>query len=85
MLKNKYTVIEQYNLFLERIGLIEEQMHPMQRKQLKETFYAAVVQTLILLKDEISLFPEDVAVPMLESMEEEARTFFLNKSDPNVN
>ena len=60
-------------------------MHPMQRKQLKETFYAAVVQTLILLKDEISLFPEDVAVPMLESMEEEARTFFLNKSDPNVN
>lgn len=73
---NIFSIENQYQLYLKRINLPEEQMHPKQKEQLKFTFYAAVGQTLLMLRDDTSALPEGEAVEKLQGMIDEADAFF---------
>lgn len=46
----------QYQKFLDRMGLSENTMHPQQKEQLRDCFYGAFGQLLILLRDDM---PDD--------------------------
>lgn len=74
---DQFNLETQYNLYLSRVGLHEDKMHTQQKKQLREAFYGACGQILILLKDELSKLEEDKAVEVMESMIQQITTFFL--------
>jgi hypothetical protein len=74
----------QYQLYLERMGLSEDRMHPVQKMQLKQTFYGACGQMLTLLRDEVGALEEDEAVEAVEalaSMLNQVRNFFLKETN----
>jgi hypothetical protein len=72
---------QQYQLYLKRMGLSEDKMHPVQKKQLKQAFYGACGQMLTLLRDEIGALEEDEAVEALASMLNQVRNFFLKETN----
>ena len=73
----KFTIEHQYQLYLKRVALDETTMHPEQRKQLKQTFFGACGQMIIMLRDDVGSLEEDKAVEVLESMKNEVGNFFL--------
>ncbi len=69
----------QYVLFLERMNLDESKMHPIQKKQIKQTFFGAWGQSLIFMRDEIAKFDEDTAVEIMEANLEFIANYFLKE------
>ena len=61
-------VSHQYQLFLQRVELQEDRMHPEQKTQLKQAFYAGFSQLLFLIRDDISKQEEKEAVKILDDM-----------------
>lgn len=74
-----FNLEHQYQLFLHRMKLSENNMHPQQKIQLKQTFFGAVGQTLILFKDELSNLEEDKAVWVMEDLLKQVSNFFNEK------
>ena len=70
----------QYQLYLQRMDLRESEMHPVQRVQLKQTFFGASGQILMLLRNELAELPEDEAVDQLESMIEQVLAYFQSQN-----
>lgn len=66
----------QYQRFIHLIGLTEANMHPEQKRQLRQTFYGAWGQCLMCLRDDLSKYPEAEAVRKLESMSKQVQDFF---------
>ncbi len=54
---------QQYLTYLNLVGLKEDEMHPVQKQQIKDTFYAACGQMLVLLKHTVGPLsvPESMA------------------------
>lgn len=71
----------QYGLYLERVGLKEANMHPEQKKQLKQAFMGAVGQMLILFRDELTEFEDDKAVDIMQDMLNQMGDFWLKVGD----
>lgn len=70
---------EQYKLFLKRMALNERRMHPVQKVQLKQTFYGAIGQLLVIQRDVLSELDEQTAVYALQDMIEQIDAFFQNE------
>lgn len=70
---------EQYKLFLKRMALSERRMHPVQKVQLKQTFYGAIGQLLVIQRDVLSELDEQTAVYALQDMIEQIDAFFQNE------
>ncbi len=69
----------QYQLFLQRMSLIESQMHPQQKIQLKQAFMGAWGQSMICMRDEVSEHPEAEAVQILEDMTTQLTRYWNNQ------
>lgn len=80
-MNNEFNLEHQYELYLQRVGLKEEQMHPLQKKQLRQTFMGACGQMLILMRDEVGALPEDQAIEVCESMINQVGEFFINQTE----
>jgi hypothetical protein len=78
-LKNPFNLEYQYQLYLTRMGLKEDSLHPIQKLQLKQTFMGACGQMLILLRDEVSKLPNDQAADILENFIHQIEKFFINQ------
>jgi hypothetical protein len=76
--KNIFSIESQYQLYLQRIQLKEENMHPQQRVQLRQTFYGACGQMLLLLRDDLACLEEKHGVLVLQDMMDQVQTYFLN-------
>jgi hypothetical protein len=78
----KFNIELQYQLYLKRVGLSEETMHEAQKIQLKQTFFGAFGQFLVLLESEIADLDEDKAVEVLEGFKTQVANYFikLNKN-----
>ena len=63
-----FQVAHQYQLFLERMKLHENNMHPQQRLQLKQAFYGAVSQMLFLFRDDMAALDPGEAVEVFSGM-----------------
>jgi len=76
-----FNIEYQYQLLLKRMNLQEDRMHPQQKIQLKQTFYAAFGQLLILLRQDVSALPEEDGIHALNNMLAQVGDFFLAESD----
>jgi len=67
----------QYLLYLERIGLSEKNMHPEQKKQLKQAFFGECGQMLVLFRDGIAPMEESEAVKVMQNLFDQVGNYFL--------
>lgn len=58
----------QYQMYLKRMALKESDMHKEQKKQLREAFFGACGQIIMLLRDEVSKLEEPEAVEVMQNM-----------------
>jgi len=75
----KFDIEFQYNLYLDRVGLKEENMHPVQAQETKRSFMAAAGQILVLLRDDISELSDDEGVEVLEKLMTQVANFWTNE------
>lgn len=66
----------QYQAYLQRVGLTEEMMKPIQKQETRRAFFAGFVQALVLMRDDIGALPEMVAVSLLEKLLNEGLQFW---------
>lgn len=72
----KFDLNYQWNLYLEKIGLKEESMFPIQLTETKRAFFAACGQMLLLLRDDIPQYKADKAIEILENMTMQVKSFW---------
>ena len=73
----KFTVEYQYQDYLKKVGLKEEDMFPVQKAETKRAFFGGVGHILALMKNEIAELPEDEGVQVLESLNNQVLSFFI--------
>lgn len=78
---SKFNLNYQYSLYLERVGLKEANMNPIQRIETKRAFIGACGQMLILLRDDLAALPEDVGVKEMQGMLNQVVYFFLAETN----
>ena len=96
----KFDLKYQYKLYLQRMGLKEENLHPVQKEQLEQAFFGACSQMLFLFRDEVGrIESEEEAVNTMKNMIDQASAFWLDvmfkikqqsnkpqyKPNPNIN
>lgn len=77
--EEKFDIEFQYNLYLDKVGLSEENMHPVQAQETKRAFMAAAGQILVLLRDDISELSDDEGVEVLEKLMTQVANFWTNE------
>ena len=78
---SKFDLNYQYSLYLERVGLKEANMNPIQRAETKRAFIGACGQMLILLRDDLAALPEDEGVEEMQGMLNQVGDFFLAETN----
>jgi hypothetical protein len=71
----------QYQLYLQRVGLKEDLMHPQQKTETKRAFMGACGQMLILLRDDLGVLPEDQGIEQMQSMLNQVGEYFLKETN----
>lgn len=70
----------QYELYLKRIQLNKDTMHPQQRIETKRAFYGGFSQLLVLMRDDIAnIEDEDRAVLILEDLNTQCEQFWRSQ------
>ena len=77
----QFTLEHQYQLYLQRVKLKEENMSAIQRQEMKRCFIGACGQMLLLLRDDLADLDEEVGVVILENMINEVGNFFLTEQN----
>ena len=77
----EFNLEHQYQLYLQRMALSESTMHPQQKIQLRQTFFGASGQMLILLRDELSKLEENKAMETLQDLINQVGNFFLAETN----
>lgn len=77
----EFNLENQYQLYLQRMSLSESTMHPQQKIQLRQTFFGASGQMLILLRDELSKLEEEKAMETLQDLINQVGNFFLAETN----
>jgi len=82
MAKNKTFDLEhQYQLYLERVGLKEANMHSVQRTETKRAFIGACGQILILLRDDLGALEESNAIETMKDMINQVGAYFMKETN----
>lgn len=79
----QFNLETQYQLYLERVGIKESQMHCTQKVETKRAFMGACGQMLILLRDDLAALEEDKAVQQLQNMLNQVQSFWLKETNQN--
>jgi hypothetical protein len=77
----QFNLEKQYQLYLERVGIQESQMHPTQKVEMKRAFMGACGQMLILLRDDLGALEEDEAIQQLQDMMNQLQSFWLKETN----
>lgn len=78
---NIFNLENQYQLYLQRMGMNEHAMHEVQKKQLRQTFMAACGQLLLLLRDDFGELDDMTACDTLQDMLNQVSNFFLTETN----
>jgi hypothetical protein len=78
-----FNLEHQYQLYLQRVALDENKMHPEQKKQLRQTFFGCAGQMLVMLRDDLQALPEDEAIEVLKDMFNQVGDYFLTIKGEN--
>lgn len=74
----KFNLENQYLMYLKRVNLKINEMHPVQRIQVKQAFYGAVGQMIILMRDDIAPLKLNHVVKVLENMLKQVGDYWTN-------
>jgi hypothetical protein len=74
---DNFNLENQYQIYLKRVALNENKMHPTQKKQLKQTFMGACGQMLLLFRDELGALEEEKAIEIMQGMINQVSDYFL--------
>lgn len=74
---DNFNLENQYQLYLKRVALKENEMNPTQKKQLRQTFMGACGQMLLLLRDELGALEEEKAIEIMQGMINQVSDYFL--------
>lgn len=75
-----FNIEYQYKLYLERVKLNENIIPEVQKIETKRAFMAGMAQMLFLLRDDVSLLEDEVAVDMLENLKNQVGKFWNNQT-----
>lgn len=71
----------QYQQYLQRMKLNEATMFPEQKRQIKQTFYGACGQILMLLQEDIGALPDEEAVEALHRLIVQVDQFWIREGE----
>jgi len=74
----KTPIEEQYQLYLKRIGLPEKMMHPKQKVQLRQTFFGAWGQFLLMIQEGDEMTDEKFG-ENIDNMTNELKEYWLSQ------
>lgn len=74
----KTPIEDQYQLYLKRIGLTENMMHKAQKIQLRQTFFGAWGQFLLMIQ-EVDEMTDEVFEERMNSMTNELKEYWLSQ------
>lgn len=76
-MNEKFNIEARYLFYLNKVNLKESEMHPTQKKQLRQTFYGAFGIALELLQNDVARIEnEDEAILALEDMKNQVSKYF---------
>ncbi len=75
---NQFDLEYQYQLYLQRVGLDENRMHPVQKRETKQAFYGACGQILVLLRDDLSTLDEKKAMNAFQNLYNQVSNYFIS-------
>ena len=70
----------QYQQYLQRVGLTEEQMHEIQRTETRRAFMGACANILFLVAEDIPQLDDEQAVATLDDMLRQAVDFWKKEA-----
>lgn len=72
----------QWKLYLDRVGLKEETMYPVQLQETKRAFYGACGQLLFLMRDDVGAIEDDSqAVEVMQNMIDQVGNFWMKETN----
>jgi len=77
--KIKFTVESQYQFYLEKIGIAEDQMGDLQKIEMRRAFMGGFGQCIILMVSKIAALPEKEAENIVIDFFEEVQNFWHNQ------
>jgi hypothetical protein len=76
---NKFSIEDNYQKYLQLNKLDENQMHPEQKKQLRDAFFGAVGMILMVLKYDVTELNPDEALIVLDDFETQVGAYFVRR------
>jgi len=70
----------QYQLYLKRMALPENKMHPQQKLETKRAFFGACGQMLLMLRDDLPKLSDEDGYNKLDGMINQVGQFFINET-----
>jgi len=81
MANKTFDLEHQYQLYLKRVGLKEENMHYVQSKETRQAFMGACGQMLILLRDDLGELEESKAIDTMQDMINQVQNYFMKATN----
>ena len=81
MVNKTFDLEHQYQLYLKRVGLKEENMHPVQKTETRRAFMGACGQMLILLRDDLGVLEESKAIEIMQDMFNQVQVYFMKETN----
>ena len=81
MANKTFDLEHQYQLYLKRVGLKEENMHPVQKTETRRAFMGACGQMLILLRDDLGVLEESKAIETMQDMINQVHVHFMKETN----
>ena len=81
MVNKTFDLEHQYQLYLKRVGLKEENMHPVQKTETRRAFMGACGQMLILLRDDLGVLEESKAIEIMQDMINQVQVYFMKETN----
>lgn len=76
---NKFNLEEQYQMYLDLMGLDESQMPPIQQQETRRAFFGACGQMLRLMTEDIADLEEVDAVGTIINLKNQVSEYFLKE------
>lgn len=80
-IRKQFDIEAQWQKYLQLVGLDEATLPENQRIEMKQVFYGAFGQLLILVRDEMGVLEEETAMSVFQYLMDQVGIFFLRASD----
>jgi hypothetical protein len=79
-----FTIQNQYQGYLEQVGLSEETMKPIQSKQTKRAFMAGFGRSLLTLRNDVSMLPPGEQMDMMQNLHQQTQDFWAEENSKEL-